>query len=52
MAALGLALAIGCAVMLPSAYRIQKNFNGRREQAHKIRVEGATNQQLQRYSKE
>jgi len=32
MAGLGLALGIWCIVMLPSAYRFQEKFNGRREQ--------------------
>ena len=36
MAGLGLALGIWCIVMLPSAYRLQEKFNGRREQRQKM----------------
>jgi len=32
MAALGVVLGLWCIVLLPSAYRFQKEFNGRREQ--------------------
>ncbi len=36
MAGLGLVLGVWCVVMLPSAYRFQEKFNGRREQRQKM----------------
>lgn len=42
MAGLGLALGIWCVVMLPSAYRFQEKFNGRREQIQKMKEQNRT----------
>jgi hypothetical protein len=36
MAGLGLALGVWCIVTLPSAYRFQETFNGRKEQRQKM----------------
>src|SRR6267378_7396148 len=36
MAVLGLGLGVWCIIMIPSAYRFQEQFNGRREQRRKM----------------
>jgi hypothetical protein len=45
MAGLGFALGVWCVVMLPSSYRFQEKFNGRREERQKMeRRDGTANQ--------
>src|SRR2546429_7063745 len=47
MAGLGFTLGVWCLVMLPSAYRFQEKFNGRREQRQKIEEQKRTANALQ-----
>jgi hypothetical protein len=42
MTGLGSALGVWCVVMLPSAYRFQEKFNGRREQRQKMEKQSRT----------
>ena len=42
MAALGFALGVWCIVLLPSAYRSQDKFNGRREQRQQMKEQSRT----------
>lgn len=48
IAGLGLPLFVWCLITLPSAYRFQQKFNGRRDERKLEKREGMTNPALQR----